>query len=239
MDEVLAVGDMKFQKKCLGKMGDAAGNEGKTVLYVSHNMDTIRQLCTRCVVLDKGQIIFDGDVDEAIKMYLDNGRGGFASFYELKDAKRPSVSHGALFYLTSFEFLNKSEPVYYTNEKIIYKICWESKKDIEGLRISFTLKDAVDGKVAGMTESDVFANVKAGDSGESILEFDVSNLVEGQYVFEPDIYVRNEFGNHFSYDHPQQKMCIELIKDPELESLTWQKKFWGNVRLNTMKVRKM
>ncbi len=51
MDEVLAVGDMKFQQKCLGKMGDAANSEGRTVLYVSHNMNTIRQLCTRCIVL--------------------------------------------------------------------------------------------------------------------------------------------------------------------------------------------
>ena len=49
MDEVLAVGDMKFQQKCLGKMGDASANEGKTVLYVSHNMNTIRQLCNRCI----------------------------------------------------------------------------------------------------------------------------------------------------------------------------------------------
>ena len=71
MDEVLAVGDMKFQKKCLGKMGDAASNEGRTVLYVSHNMATIRNLCTRCIVLNKGQIIFDGDVEDAIGLYMD------------------------------------------------------------------------------------------------------------------------------------------------------------------------
>ena len=64
MDEVLAVGDMKFQQKCLGKMSDVAGQEGRTVLYVSHNMSTIRQLCTRCVVLDKGRVIFDGDVEQ-------------------------------------------------------------------------------------------------------------------------------------------------------------------------------
>ena len=71
MLEVLAVGDMKFQKKCLGKMGDAASNEGRTVLYVSHNMATIRNLCTRCIVLNKGQIIFDGDVEDAIGLYMD------------------------------------------------------------------------------------------------------------------------------------------------------------------------
>ena len=66
MDEVLAVGDMKFQQKCLGKMDDVSKHEGKTVLYVSHNMNTIRQLCSRCIVMDHGKVIFDGDVEQAI-----------------------------------------------------------------------------------------------------------------------------------------------------------------------------
>ena len=57
MDEVLAVGDMAFQKKSLDKMRDAAKKEGRTVLYVSHNMNTIRQLCDRCIVLNKGTVI--------------------------------------------------------------------------------------------------------------------------------------------------------------------------------------
>ena len=70
MDEVLAVGDMAFQKKCLDKMRDAAKREGRTVLYVSHNMNTIRQLCDRCIVLEKGKVIFSGDVEESIQVYL-------------------------------------------------------------------------------------------------------------------------------------------------------------------------
>ena len=70
MDEVLAVGDMAFQKKCLNKMKDAAKKEGRTVLYVSHNMNTIRQLCDRCVVLDQGRVIYEGDVESSIAQYL-------------------------------------------------------------------------------------------------------------------------------------------------------------------------
>ena len=69
MDEVLAVGDMAFQKKCLDRMYNAAKEEGRTVIYVSHNMDTIRRLCDRCVVLSKGKIIFDGDVEGGIEEY--------------------------------------------------------------------------------------------------------------------------------------------------------------------------
>ena len=71
MDEVLAVGDMAFQKKCLDRMYSAAKEEGRTVIYVSHNMDTIRSLCDRCVVLDRGKVVFDGNVEDGIAAYID------------------------------------------------------------------------------------------------------------------------------------------------------------------------
>ena len=71
VDEVLAVGDAEFQKKCLGKMGDVA-NEGRTVLFVSHNMASIQQLCGRCVLLANGQFAFNGTPDETINYYLTN-----------------------------------------------------------------------------------------------------------------------------------------------------------------------
>ena len=57
---------MAFQRKCLDKMRDVAKKDGRTVLYVSHNMSTIRRLCDRCIVMDKGRIIFNGGVEEAI-----------------------------------------------------------------------------------------------------------------------------------------------------------------------------
>lgn len=68
VDEVLAVGDAAFQRKCLGKMGEA-GREGRTVLFVSHNMSAVRQLCERGVVLDGGRKEFDGEVSHAIEHY--------------------------------------------------------------------------------------------------------------------------------------------------------------------------
>jgi lipopolysaccharide transport system ATP-binding protein len=68
IDEVLAVGDMTFQKKCLGKIGDAA-SEGRTVLFVSHNMGAIQSLCSRVVLIASGHIKFDGPVQEGISMY--------------------------------------------------------------------------------------------------------------------------------------------------------------------------
>ena len=69
VDEVLAVGDAEFQKKCIGKMQDVAGH-GRTVLFVSHNMDSIRTLTARCVVLDEGRIQTDASTEEAVRRYL-------------------------------------------------------------------------------------------------------------------------------------------------------------------------
>lgn len=76
MDEVLAVGDMAFQNKCINKMKSVSEEENRTILYVSHNMNTIRQLCDRVIVLNKGEVVFDGLVDEGINCYL--GAGGLS-----------------------------------------------------------------------------------------------------------------------------------------------------------------
>lgn len=72
IDEVLAVGDVEFQKKCLGKMKDISG-EGRTVLFVSHNMGSIRNLCTKGILLDSGRVLHEGDVATVIHKYLDSG----------------------------------------------------------------------------------------------------------------------------------------------------------------------
>ena len=70
VDEVLAVGDAQFQKKCLGKM-EEVGKEGRTVLFVSHNMGAIQTLCTRCLILDNGKLSFDQLPNKAIQRYLE------------------------------------------------------------------------------------------------------------------------------------------------------------------------
>src|ERR1700744_6806937 len=68
VDEVLAVGDIAFQKKCMGKMGDVA-REGRTIVLVSHNMSAINSLCSRCVIMDSGGVEFDGATDRATAHY--------------------------------------------------------------------------------------------------------------------------------------------------------------------------
>ena len=75
VDEVLAVGDYEFQKKCLGKMGDVAG-EGRTVLFVSHNIGAVRKLCTRGLWLDQGRAVMQGPMADVVREYLGAGETG-------------------------------------------------------------------------------------------------------------------------------------------------------------------
>jgi lipopolysaccharide transport system ATP-binding protein len=79
VDEVLAVGDAEFQKKAIGKMQEISSGDGRTVLFVSHNMVSVASLCTRCIVLVNGEIAFNGDTNEAISFYLKAERGNLRS----------------------------------------------------------------------------------------------------------------------------------------------------------------
>jgi lipopolysaccharide transport system ATP-binding protein len=74
IDEVLAVGDAEFQQKCLGKMEDVSRNQGRTVLFVSHNMSAVQRLCTRALLLEKGQTRMIGPVDKVLELYQETER---------------------------------------------------------------------------------------------------------------------------------------------------------------------
>jgi len=91
VDEVLAVGDAEFQKKCLGKMKDVAG-QGRTVLFVSHNMQAISTLTTKCIVLSNGKMTFEGNTTEAISFYLSQGGTKNPSYEMAALSEKPSVT---------------------------------------------------------------------------------------------------------------------------------------------------
>ena len=83
IDEVLAVGDAEFQKKAIGKMQDISKGEGRTVLFVSHNMAAVKSLCTRAIVLEHGKTVFEGETEEAVDYYLQtNQYQGFKKEYK-------------------------------------------------------------------------------------------------------------------------------------------------------------
>lgn len=120
VDEVLAVGDASFQKKCLGRMNEVA-SQGRTVLFVSHNMAAVRSLCTRGIVLDHGKVVHDGNVEDAIYSYfkaletprvLEEGRDCELSDVRINGEPRRSVETGEPFTVSCTLSLNNEFPAF-------------------------------------------------------------------------------------------------------------------------------
>ncbi|MFK7946483.1 MAG: ABC transporter ATP-binding protein [Saprospiraceae bacterium] len=106
IDEVLAVGDAEFQKKCLGKM-DEVSKSGRTVIFVSHNLGAVRQLCSRGILLNNGSIITDANIDNVINKYLGSYNQTYPSIKDRKDRKGSLQT-----IITEIELLEQGEKVY-------------------------------------------------------------------------------------------------------------------------------
>lgn len=114
IDEVLAVGDAEFQKKCLGKMDDVS-KQGRTILFVSHNMEAIRSLCSRTILLNQGVLESDGDSNEVIDKY-------FLKIEKIEKLQKPKISKKISFHEVQLFNNNKKETnVFKSGEDIIIK----------------------------------------------------------------------------------------------------------------------
>lgn len=234
MDEVLAVGDMKFQKKCLTKMGDASDNQGKTILYVSHNMATIRNLCTRCIVLDKGKLIFDGDVEEAISVYMKNSEGEMKNRYDLSGLPLSSPDYGRSFWFNYMEFVGKELPYFDTEELMRIKIGWKTVSNIKNLRLRLEVKYA-DGITVGMAESKPFLTSAKKQEGETEFSFSLKNLATGTYYLRVSAFTLNSMGVHTGINDIPEKIYFKIM-DTTPDRTGWLRQYWGSVRFDDVVV---
>ena len=128
VDEVLAVGDEAFQRKCLGKMQDVAGH-GRTVLFVSHNMQAVSTLTRRCVFLEEGRVAFDGDTQDAIAYYLKRNEHQ-EMIYTAAPANEPCISRVELVTSRPANTQTHGQPME-------IKIVVSTPQPIDGCRLSF------------------------------------------------------------------------------------------------------
>ena len=157
VDEVLAVGDAEFQKKAMGKMQDISQGQGRTVLFVSHNMQSVQSLCTRCIVLKDGLITYDGKVEKAISLYLKvYGRRSSSIKYPLllEDLK-----------IIDFQILNND------NEKVsnlilglpyTFQLCLKNTNNLKNLNVRFQIFDSKENLVTTLNTYHTGDNLMAG-----------------------------------------------------------------------------
>jgi len=177
IDEVLAVGDAEFQKKCLGKMDEITKEEGRTILFVSHNMTAIQSLCTKTVLLENGKIKMIGETKKVIEKYLENK----SSLVKIPLKNRLDRKGKGKIKFTDIKIENKNIKSG-DNVKIFLKYESSLEEEIRNGRIFITIYDDKDIPVL---RADTFVTNKTFEkippSGEIICGIDSLNLINGIY----------------------------------------------------------
>jgi len=235
MDEVLAVGDMAFQKKCLNKMRDSSVTEGKTVLYVSHNMNTIRQLCDRCIVLNEGKIVFDGNVEEAISVYMGLG-GSVATHYVYDSSFHTSRFSTENFIIQEIDLLETDDAKYKLNDKVRIRLKISSKKEYKNVKFRFVITER-NGATVGTMFSSKDLNYLCGEAQKSFFVINLDHLTSGVYRIDIIAFQYDEFGNEQIVDGVYPGIFIEVDNENSLQSgVKWLTRYWGYVRLQDVDV---
>ncbi len=233
MDEVLAVGDMAFQKKCLDKMRDAARSEGRTVLYVSHNMNTIRQLCTRCVVLNQGKVIFDGDVEEAIAVYMQHETRELAETVDLSAI--PHCHPVTDYQFNQFHFTGATGPVLKPRDMLPFEMKISAKTACNNMRWR-CMVFFLDGSVVAMSTTKEGAfDLKSGLNTISGV-IDTSCLAPGTYHLKIALYQTNEYGGEMLYDIIERAVFFSIEDTRQINNMAWNHPRWGHVALNDIEL---
>ena len=235
MDEVLAVGDLDFQKKCLNRMNQIARDEGRTILYVSHNMNTIKSLCTRCIVLDKGRIIFDGDVDKAIALYLGLEQELPPSYHYTKEYRPYDTVLRAnkRFEMTDLSFPTSSSFVFSESKPQDFLLSVHSDMDFERVGFRFELWYQ-DGLKAGSMLTENFVRIPQGET-DILLHFDPSHLVEGQYRADLIAYQFDSNGNEDILDGVYPGFIFQIHNElDDRNHLDWHAQYWGPIHLHDL-----
>ncbi len=232
MDEVLAVGDMRFQKKCLKKMRQLAEEEDRTVLYVSHNMGTIQELCNRCIVLDHGKVIFDGEVDEAIKCYLGGENDEFYSV-EYTDNKFKDNVNVKTLNLEKVKYNGRTSNIFYPGEEMLLELDWKNLSDIDNLSLRIEVYDYRRYPITAFLVDNVYSG-KKDENGNIRLKLNIEQLAQGVY------YTRYVFMQRLKPDSEPETVeaAAGLVFRKTRRTVGEQmwKKSWGSVIMGEAEV---
>jgi len=205
VDEVLAVGDAQFQKKCLGKMQDVAEG-GRTVLFVSHNMGTVRALCTRAIWMTKGAVHLDGPADDVLDHYTTTGVAAVGERFDA--ARSPRVGmHGQLLKITTLA-LNDGQPVRH-GESLRVRFGYQSTAPVDDVSFSIGFC-SMDGTRLVTVDTDFGSPRKTfgrAATGEVQLSLRDLPLTPGRYLVD----VGSRSGDAFALDYVPGLCQVEVI----------------------------
>jgi lipopolysaccharide transport system ATP-binding protein len=182
VDEVLAVGDAQFQRKCLGKLKSVGRTSGRTILFVSHNMAAVRSICTRGILLDHGVTVMQGNIDEIVDFYLrDSPQVGAAS----QSVETPS------FMLDSVQIRQARGTVIKTFDPVEILVTFTPKQDIADFGLYVGIFSADEQRIAGLDSPDFVTLPPIPAGRQTTVGFEIASLplLAGNYRLE--VYLKD------------------------------------------------
>ena len=229
MDEVLSVGDVVFRQKSLARMQQEA-DSGKPILYVSHNMNTIRQLCDRCAVLSEGKLVYLGDTERAIERYLDTILVNSASRDLSQMPRSPRLTDRRIL-LEEASYVGKDTIQFGDGERMRMRLRWRNLKDYENLCVRvevYTIEDVLQASEALYN----IASGKAGEYGGITFELDITSFACATYKTKFTFFFLDERGTIHDTDRVIGLFFERYSSADEL----WDVRTWGYLRLNGLRL---
>ncbi|WP_338646052.1 ABC transporter ATP-binding protein [Flavobacterium sp. KS-LB2] len=199
IDEVLAVGDAEFQKKAIGKMRDISQKGGRTVLFVSHNMAAVEQLCTRGLLLNNGGIIFDGDVSKTVQQYLNI------------DKKLNNFYFENIQFICNYIHLEDNnynvKTSFKNGEDIFVNIKFYVKSDYPDLGFCVAIYDAYDEIITAINTYHINKEINILKAGNYTMKIKIPKYILNIGEYKINLHFNDKFGNLFDIS----KNCCQFI----------------------------
>ncbi|HEX3627599.1 MAG TPA: ABC transporter ATP-binding protein [Verrucomicrobiae bacterium] len=235
VDEVLAVGDTAFQKKCLGKMREVSRDHGRTVLFVSHNMSAVLQLTRRAVVLEKGCVIFNGATEQAIEKYAGAIGNGSTVFFPVENKPRKYPGTGAVQFV-SFRF-DRNLPIFSSDEDFQFHAKVRAHETVPRVRFSMTVFTA-EGAPIGTCFSAEGSGLRHGDEMEFEISIPRPRLAHGRYCCGVSVGKGDNRVGMVDFDTVTDTLAFEVRREEgDGGTLAEWPRGWGSIMLPDLNCR--
>ena len=231
VDEVLAVGDAEFQKKAIGKMKDVSQGEGRTVLFVSHNMASIKALCTRGVLLDKGMTKYMGDIDTTVNLYLNNGGADIGDVCDIEGENVNDYRIKGDGTIHPVEILSAKRLTPYkvdTDDDVVFRLKLKNNDNKRCVQICSLVDEIQTENRVGLFCSDEIDLTNAPQVFEVDVRLSKLNLAKGRYWMNFWVGMGDVFSSMHYYDRIFNANTFEVKTTQQKTISMWDSTFGKN-----------
>ena len=230
VDEVLAVGDAEFQKKAIGKMHDVAKGGGRTVLFVSHNMNAVRKLCKTGIVLTNGCISYQGTASDCIDQYIASNQNSNTAFKKIYDEDNIDSSKEVCIVSVGFE---NGKNKFNTQDDINVIVELKANKTVNSCRVNTTLFRIDDTPIGSVSNLHLF-QINAGEKKKIRLTLKNHHLCVDNYYLSFSVGIGNFTTGQRDFDFALKAISFSIDNysgNTDESVLQWNEMAWGNIML--------